>query len=139
MRGLAICAIVLGLLGWFAWNEVKNSQTAIDTTKYQAVFLTDGQAYFGKLEPFTDKAMKLKDVYYLRSGNTSDSDAAKESSNPQDSGNEQTPGVELIKLGGEVHGPQDELIIMLDQLSFYENLKSDSKVVETIKVHKQKN
>jgi hypothetical protein len=43
----------------------------------------------------------------------------------------------LIKLGKEVHGPEDAMIINRDQVQFYENLKSDGEVAKLIDQYKQ--
>jgi hypothetical protein len=38
----------------------------------------------------------------------------------------------LVKLGNELHGPQDEMKINASQVLFTERLRSDSKVVDAI-------
>lgn len=134
VRGTIVTVVLAGLLGWFAWSEYKNAQTAIDTTKYQAVFLTNGQVYFGKLAPFNDKSMKLTDVFYLQTKTAQQDDPE----NPQKTTTEQAD-VQLIKLGDEIHGPRDEMVMLTEQVLFYENLKSDSKVAESIKRYKEIN
>jgi ABC-type Zn uptake system ZnuABC Zn-binding protein ZnuA len=40
--------------------------------------------------------------------------------------------VQLIKLGSEVHGPEDAMMIAKAQVLFYENLKPDGKVAQSI-------
>ena len=40
--------------------------------------------------------------------------------------------MQLIKLGSEIHGPDDEMIINKDQVLFFENLKTDSTVAKSI-------
>ncbi len=132
VMSVLILLAVLGI-GWWLWqSEEKNDQTAIDTSKYQAAFLVNGQAYYGKLKPFTDTAMKMTDVYYLQPKK----DAEASAENSEQSADEQN-SVELIKLGEEIHGPEDEVIILIDQLLYYENLKSDSKLVKSIERYKQ--
>lgn len=121
-----IVLVVLALVacGWLWFKG--NTSEGIDGSKYQAVFFTNGQVYFGKLKPFNDKYMKLTDVYYLQN-KTEEAD----SKNPQATAQEGSD-VQLIKLGNEVHGPTDEMIISRDQVLFFENLKSDGKVSESI-------
>lgn len=80
--------------------------------KYQAVFLTSGQAYFGKLK-VRDRTSVLSDVYYISSTG---------------SGTE----AGLIKLGDEVFEPENEITINNASISYYENLKADSQVVKAI-------
>lgn len=128
---LVVIALAIG--GWLIWSGAQASKTAIDGSKYQAVFFTNGQVYFGKLQAFNNDYMKLTDIYYLQtqSGEGSDSE------NPQQTSNDKN-GVRLIKLGDEIHGPQDEMIISKDQMLFYENLKSDGKVAQSIEQYKNK-
>lgn len=96
----------------------------IDTGKYQAVFFTNGQVYFGKLQTLNDSYMKLTDVFYLQTKATE--------SNPQATASETAADVQLVKLGDEVHGPEDAMIISKDQVLFFENLKKDGKVSASI-------
>ena len=53
-RPLKLIALVAGILllalvGWFAYGRLSGSASVIDSSKYQAVFFTNGQVYFGKL------------------------------------------------------------------------------------------
>lgn len=123
--------LILGALGWFAWTSMQSANTAIDSNKYQAVFFTNGQVYFGKLKPFNGEYMQLTDIYYLQT-QTKDEDS---DSNPQQTSTDQND-VQLIKLGDEIHGPEDQMILSKDQVLFYENLKSDSKVAQSIEKYK---
>jgi hypothetical protein len=129
-----IVLIVLAVVGgWFAWSSMSSGTTAIDNSKYQAVFFSNGQVYFGKLSSFNSGYLKLTDIYYLQSQqSTGDS---KTSSNPQSTSTDQN-NVQLIKLGDEIHGPEDQMIISKDQVLFYENLKTDGKVAQSIKKFK---
>ena len=129
----AVIVIVLGVAGWFAWSSMSSGATAIDSSKYQAVFFTNGQVYFGKLHSFNTGYLKLTDIYYLQSQQSSGDN--KNSANPQSASTDQN-NVQLIKLGDEIHGPEDEMIISKDQVLFYENLKTDGKVTQSIKKFK---
>lgn len=104
----------------------------IESGKYQAVFLTNGQVYFGKLHRAGDY-YKLTNVYYLQATQSSDGS----SSNPQQAADAKS-GVQLIKLGNEVHGPEDAMIIDKSQVLFFENLKNDGKVVDSITKYQKK-
>jgi hypothetical protein len=127
----AIIAIILAIAGWFAWSNMQNAGTAIDGNKYQAVFFTNGQVYFGKLKPFNNDYMQLTDIYYLQTQTADEAD----SKNPQKTSTDQND-VQLIKLGDEIHGPEDQMILSKDQVLFYENLKPDSKVAQSIEKYK---
>ena len=95
---------------------------------YQAVFLTNGQVYFGHLKNADTKNPVLTDIYYLQST----------PQNPQQSTDQQQQQLSLIKLGKELHGPEDKMVLKGDQILFWENLKDDGKVVQTIKQSQQK-
>lgn len=124
---------VLAAVGWFAWSATGGGAgAAIDSSKYQAVFFTNGQVYFGKLQVANGGYMKLTDIYYLQS---QQSDSEKDSGNPQETSTGQN-NVQLIKLGDEIHGPEDEMIISKDQMLFFENLKTDGKVTQSIQKFK---
>jgi hypothetical protein len=131
---ILIVAVILGLLAWFAISSMnKNGGTAIDTNKYQAVFFTNGQVYFGKLSPLSDEYMKLTDIYYLQTKSAEGSET-----NPQQTSSDQSD-VQLIKLGDEIHGPEDQMVLSKDQVLFYENLKTDGKVANSINEYKKAN
>lgn len=130
---IIIVVVIVGLVltGWSAWSRMQNAGTGIDTSKYQAVFFTNGQVYFGKLQAFNDNYMKLTDIFYLQTPST-------DSKNPQQTSTDQS-NVQLIKLGNEVHGPQDEMVLSKAQVLFYENLKPDGKVAQSIAQYKSTN
>lgn len=123
--------VVIAVAGFFAWSKMQNAGTAIDGSKYQAVFFTNGQVYFGKLHSFNGEYMKLTDIYYLQTqGNQGAQTANTQQTTKGDA--QQT----LIKLGDEIHGPEDEMIISKKQMLFYENLKDDGKVAQSIEKFK---
>lgn len=91
-------------------------------TQYAAVFLTNGQVYFGQMRSTSKTEIILENVYYLQANQngTATSNETLGSS------------FQLVKLGNELHGPTDELYINKAQVVFYEYLRDDSKVVESI-------
>ena len=92
----------------------------VSSQKWQAVFLTGGQVYFGKLSDVGNGYVTLSDVYYLKSA------SELEQSN-----------LNLVKLGGELHGPEDTIYIRKESISFWENMKDTSRVVQSIQSAKQ--
>lgn len=128
---IIVAVIVLGAGGWFAWSNMQRGAAGIDGGKYQAVFFDNGQVYFGKLHVLNGEYMKLTDIYYLQTPAAKQDD----SQNPQKTTADQS-NVQLIKLGDEIHGPQDEMIISKNKVLFYENLKSDGKVTQSIQKFK---
>jgi hypothetical protein len=131
---IMVAAVAIVVSGWFFWPRSQGAGGAIDTARYQAVFFTNGQVYFGKLKPLEGGYMKLTDVYYLQAP----AGSAEGSENPQDTATDQS-NVQLIKLGDEIHGPEDAMIISKEQVLFYENLKTDGKVAQSIEKHKSAN
>lgn len=130
-----VLSIVLVLIfvgaGWFAWSSAKNANTGIDASKYQAVYLMNGQLYFGKLQVLSDTKLKLTNVYYLQTQNNESTDKTDAESAETTSNN-----VQLIKLSNAIYGPNDEMIISKDQVLYYQNLKSDSKASQLIESDK---
>ena len=87
----------------------------IDGNSYQAVFLTGGQVYFGRLQQQGSLYFVLYDVFYLSV--PSDPDAQ-----PQ-----------LIKRGSEIQAPVDPMIIPASQILYLENLRPDGQVATAIR------
>ncbi|HEY3218397.1 MAG TPA: hypothetical protein VGK15_04840 [Candidatus Limnocylindria bacterium] len=83
------------------------------TERLSAVFLLDGQAYFGHLEdvPWSGTIV-LRDVYYV-------SDATKVTTDLP---------VGLVKRGGELHQPADVMYIRRDKVLAIERVTLDSPV-----------
>lgn len=100
---------------------------------WQAVFLTNGQVYFGHLKERTSEYPVLTNIYYLQVNQNLQ--AANQNTNANINTTE--PQVSLIKLGDELHGPKDEMFIAKDQILFWEDLKDDSQVVTAIKNYKK--
>ncbi len=88
---------------------------------YQAVFLTNGQVYFGNLREANREYLVLEDIYYLQV-----------SQNLQPAEGEPQTDITLVKLGNELHGPEDTMYIPKGQVIFWENMKADSAVVQVI-------
>lgn len=119
---LLVAAVALILARSGGTNESKY----ISTKKYQAVFLNNGQVYFGNITGLTDQYVHMANIYYL----TQNSDS---------SGN--TNGnYTLVKLGcQQIHDPFDEMVINRDQITFWENLQDNGKVVSSINEFKKQN
>jgi len=120
LKLLVLLGLVIIVLKVSRFNLFSNQP---DRTKYQALFLTNGQVYFGKLDKtsaLVGRDYVLTDVYYFQvsQAQTKASTASSELS--------------LIKLGSELHGPENKLVINRSSVLFWENLKKDSKVVEAI-------
>jgi hypothetical protein len=135
-RWLHICklcvkmAVLVAILVWAMayFNILPPLPLIIAKDNYQAVFLTNGQVYFGKLYRETSLYAVLREVYYLQLAQA-----------PQPAGEGAQVSINLVKLGSELHGPEDEMRINRDHILFVEDLKADSQVVKAIKQFKQGN
>lgn len=111
----------------------KTTKTEQKVSGYQAVFLTNGQVYFGKLSDATGSYAELSDIYYLQVTQPPLQGSQQQGSTPQ-----QQPQLSLVKLGNELHGPVDAMKINRDQILFYEDIKEDGRVMQAIREY-QKN
>ena len=116
--GLLAAWIALGVFGFSTGGDFP----AVAEAKWQAVFLSNDQVYFGKLKDYDAKYLTLSQVYYLRT--------AEDLQNTSSTLN-------LVKLGGELHGPEDIIFIPKSSVLFWENLKDSSRVVQSIVGAKQ--
>lgn len=128
-RTLGIVIIVIVLAAAVFWGmryagAIPGGPAGVRTEGYQAVFLTNGQVYFGKLTSMDAKNVVIEDIYYLQVEGQIQPERG------------QQPKLSLVKLGNELHGPFDKMVINRDQVLFWENLKDDGRVVSAIKQHK---
>jgi hypothetical protein len=86
------------------------------TTPYQAVLLTNGAAYFGKLEGYGTSRPVLTEVYYIVSQTNPET---KQSSNV------------LVRRGKELHEP-DRMYLNPSQILCVETVGTNSKVAQLI-------
>lgn len=108
-----------------------NSQAkSVLKDKYQAVFLNNGQVYFGNIKSFARDSIKFQDIYYLQTNSTDGNSSTTAAANNN---------VSLVKLGCELHAPYDEMLINKDQVIFWENLQDSSQVVKAIAEYKKQN
>ena len=96
----------------------------VSSSDWQAVFLANNQVYFGHLSSAGRDYAVLKDIFYLS--------VAQPNQPLQQGASVPGPTLNLVKLGGELHGPQDTMYIPNNQIMFWENLKKDSQVVKAI-------
>lgn len=122
--------IVIVVLAYALWTTkgfgLWKGSEEVKTGNYQAVFLTNGQVYFGRLAGATSSYATLEDVYYLQVQKIQPAD-------------EKSQGkLTLIKLGNELQAPVDMMKINKDQILFYEDLKEEGKVMQAIQRYKEK-
>lgn len=129
--GGLVTLLVVGALVTAFWFTGAGSLGAVKRDQYQAIFLTNGQVYFGKINSITADVVTLEDIYYLQQqGNVQDQDSETQTQQNQ---------LSLAKLGNELHGPEDTMYIERSQVLFWENIKNEGEVVKTIQQEKQQN
>lgn len=120
---IAILIIAALLSMVFVKGAGSSESQFVDSSKYQAVFLNGGQVYFGKISDLNKQYLKVSNIYYLRVNQQVQPDA-NNAANQND--------ISLVKLGCELHGPQDEMVINREQVIFWENLKNDGQVAKAV-------
>ncbi len=117
-----ITVLIVAIVGLLALGGAKPEGSYVDKSKLQAVFLNGGQVYFGNVSNLNDKYVRLGNIYYLR---------VNQQVQPGQTSS-QANDISLVKLGCELHGPTDEMLINRDQVVFWENLKSDGQVAKAV-------
>jgi hypothetical protein len=130
---VTILAVALTILFYFGG---KREAEFVNEDRTQAVFLTNGQVYFGKVKDVTSQYVDLQDIYYL---NSQQQPSTSNNSTNNSQNNQQSTTFSLVKLGCELHGPIDQMIINREQVSFWENLQEKGKVADAIKKWKAQN
>ena len=116
---LAAEVIAGAVLGGVFFGAVFDPQALpfVGTERIYAVFLLDGQAYFGHLDdsPFSGTIV-LRDIYYLNDATKITTDLP----------------VGLVKRGGELHQPTDVMYIRRDKVLAIERITLTSPVGQAI-------
>lgn len=93
----------------------------VNKNEYQAVFInisgtgtTGEQVYFGHIQNITSQYIDLTNVFYIQSQPASSSTTSATNT--------------LVKLGCELHAPEDQMIVNNSQVLFWENLKPSGQV-----------
>ncbi len=121
----AIIIVILGVAVWSIWRHPFDL-----SSDYQAVFLDNGQVYFGNITKQGWRYIELTSVYYLQFRDPIQGSEA----NREPGGN-----IALVKLGEELHGPENRMIITREHILFIENLKNSSKAVQAIEADENSN
>lgn len=123
-----VALVAVGVLAFGKLNPVSADMSGeVMNDRFQAVFLTNGQVYFGKLSNPEGNYVKLENIYYLQVQQSVQPSTA----NPEEQSASDSQ-VSLTKLGKELHGPTDQMYISRSEVLFWENLEKDSTVVKAI-------
>jgi|SRR3989344_8478084 len=116
-----VLALVLGAAEGVRRYRMANTIQDPDGSGVYAVFLSNGQVYFGEMVSKNSEEIVLSKIYYLQPG-----------TQPAGEGATQGTSFSIVKLGEELHGPTDKMFINMAQVLFYEQLRKDSKVVSSM-------
>src|ERR1700722_2390951 len=111
-----LAGIVVIVAAFMFVKDTRPGSPVVFTTPYQAVLLTNGSAYFGKLEGYGTHRPVLTEVYYIV---TQTNPETKQSTNV------------LVKRGKELHEP-DRMYLNPNQILCVEPVGAGSKVAQLI-------
>lgn len=114
---LAAAVVFLVLFAIVRWWDF--ALPNFGATRYQAVFLSNGQTYFGRYVDRIGPYVKIEDAYYIQTA----------AANPEDEAR-QAPESRLIRRGNELHQPLPAVLIPRTAILFVEDLKADSAVAQ---------
>jgi hypothetical protein len=118
---LLAAVLLLSIAALFAFVQGKNESSYIDNKKLQAVFLDNGETYFGRIRSLNENYMRIDSVFYSLYGGQVQPDEHPDQE-----------GISVFKLGCERHNPTDQMVINRDRVRYWENLHDDSPVVTAI-------
>jgi hypothetical protein len=119
---IGVAVLIVGIILAFTRSS-DNESKFVNTADYQAVFLNNGQVYFGNVQDLNSSYVRMTNIYYLTQGSSSNSN-----------------NYSLVKLGcQQIHDPLDAMVINRSQVTFWENLNPSGKVVSSIKQFQQQN
>lgn len=139
---VTVLAIVIVLIGvWFVIDNytditLPGMSEEVSPSGWQAVFLSNGQVYFGQIKKSNNNEIILTDIYYLQVINQPLQQTQESVEAGQEPETQQ--GLQLAKLGNELHGPKDQMNINRAHVLMTEELKEDSDVVVAIVAYIEK-
>jgi len=120
--GAMILTLVVILVGAvIAWQLLLPRGERINPDGYQVVVTTSGKTYFGKLRSVVGDYTVLERPYTTQAVTST-----------EDNKQPDQAQTALLKLTQQTYGPEDVLSIRSEQVLFWQNLRSDSKVTKAI-------
>ncbi len=112
LLALGLLVLAFGFVKW--WDFVLTPP--IGHAKYQAVFLVNGQTYFGRYFDRLGPYVKVEDAFYIQQQPQQQEGQPKE--------------LKLVRRGAELHQPGPEMLIPKEAVLFVEDLRADSQVAQ---------
>jgi hypothetical protein len=127
--GALIAALLVGLLVGGGLAALLLNQDdggddfggTLDSSRYQAVILSNDKVYFGQLASVSDTYYELDNAFFLRE--------TRESA-------EAEPERALLPVNREIHAPDNSMLIRKEEVVLVENLAADSPILTEIKRQK---
>ena len=113
---IAIAVLAAAFLFTKYWDFVITPP--IGHARYQAVFLVNGQTYFGRYLDRLGPYAKIEDAFYIQ-----------QQAAGQDTSTS-TADLRLVRRGSELHQPDAEMLVSKEAILFVEDLKPDSQVAQ---------
>ncbi|MBM3703387.1 MAG: hypothetical protein FJW63_10485 [Actinobacteria bacterium] len=89
---------------------------------YQAVFLTNGQAYFGNITEITNEYILLKEPYSIKV----------QQKQTDEEGQTKQSEIKLLSIEDEFYKPEGYMLIEKSAINFIEELKDSSQIIDII-------
>ena len=109
-------AIVVFLAAFFFTQWWDFTVPSLGRAQYQAVFLANGQTYFGRYYERIGAYAKIEDVYYLQQSQGADAT--------------QAPDTWLLRRGKELHAPAARMLVPKSAILFVEDLSDSSPIAQ---------
>ena len=111
--GIAIGVLLLAFAIVRVWDF---TIPRVGAHHYQAVFLANGQTWFGHYRDRIGPYAAMDNVYYVQTKASQDTDVP--------------PTSQLIKRGNELHAPDPQVLIAKSAILFVEDLRDDSPIAK---------
>lgn len=113
---ISIAVLILAVASYAALGSPNSQSKYVDGNKFQVVFLSDGQFYFGRIRNLNKDFVRMTDIFYLQTN---------QQVQPEQSDSKPVSAPVLVPLGCELHRPQNQMVINREQVIWWENLKED--------------
>jgi hypothetical protein len=115
LRDVAIAfAVFIAAVLFTQWWDF--TTPSLGRAQYQAVFLTNGQTYFGRYYDRLGAYAKIEDVYYLQETAAADASGASDT--------------RIVRRGRELHEPTSRTLIPKSAILFVEDLTDASPIAQ---------
>lgn len=126
---VVVAVLVVGGVYLYTMLNAPSLPDGLQTDAKKAVFLTDGQVYFGDVEVANNDFLLIKNPYYLQTavklqgtGDDKEKQEAKQS-------------LQVVALGGEglqYHAPERAMYIPWDKIKYIENMTGESEILKVM-------